>query len=378
MKLLQYLIYLLLSLRPVAALAMMLQAQAIETIAVEGNGVRLGFKPACGAKFYGLLSQRDHDGNLQLAALVERDQIFCAKIPEKSEITVDFIDIKHTKKLTAMALDRPLRIRLASVSGIKRQSTTSGGTTLSLVYESTCRPIAGVILRRNTSHQIEVGIAEQATNNKCPSRSAITEVKSLTISSGSRLLALRTAQQASIYRQHQLRIAPVNIESIRKVSSNRGFSTLYRRRCNEAPVGLIVGGTANAPQIGVLVAHYPNFRCLPNQPEWTWLRFTSSDLTIGDNAKTFAPSKASSTLSVGLAARYSQTAKGLNIAYIKGCSRPLGVVYSPLESGKLAIGILTASNSSSCKEAPSEVSLTHTFVSPSSLTKDLIPLKLKG
>lgn len=361
---------------PVTSQASQLSVQQVKIIDKKSGSPKIAFTPVCGSKFYGFLTRSTQNGLVEVAALVERDDIACAKISEHTEITLDFITNKSTLKLTAMVLDRPVRARLASVTGIKNDSKDR--TKLSLVYESSCRPVAGIILRRTNLHQVEIGVAEYINGEKCASHAVITKTKSLAFAPSVRLSALRRAQAASLQRHHHLRIAEIKPESMLQIGSQAGAIVTYRRRCNEAPVGLIIGRSRQNPQIGILVARYPNFHCPTNSATWTWSRLASPNLTFSNTPGIILPKAGRSSLHITPVAKYSKSRKGLQINYVRGCQASLGVVYALTNSGHLAIGILNAGDSSSCKEAPSEVSLTQTFVSPSSLTKDPIPLRIKG
>ena len=67
----------------------------------------------------------------------------------------------------------------------------------------------------------------------------------------------------SFAKQFDLILAPiVSIES-----SRGGASVTYQRRCNEAPIGLVVGANSmSQASVGVLVASYPNLRCQAELP----------------------------------------------------------------------------------------------------------------
>lgn len=375
----------LLLLLPTPALAARLHLEPLEILGYEGDKLRLSVELTCGSSFYGLLASLDDESTLRLAAVVEQGAIVCTSFPEARELVVDFLATRGVTRIAPMEVDeRRSRVTIAPITAIKTTPRKNGVSRLKIAYEPRCGEALGTIIRRAGPQRLEIGMAERpyelAELTSCQARSRIALIKSLSLTPGTRVTSLRRAPRSSLRRAYELRLAPIKTGSIQRLEPFGGVSVSFQRACNEAPVGIVLDGDATAPRVGVVVARYPNYRCPKGKgakaSEWSSLM--NYDLTLPKQARLTAIASGDATLQIALPARYARTAPGLDVRYVGGCSRALGVVYAHDGKGKLALGIVSRQAASSCKGTPTEVSLLQPFIGEHVLTQDLAPLKLKG
>ena len=368
---------------PLPALAARLQLEPVEIIGYQGDRLRLSVAIDCGVAYYGLLARVDRQRTLHLAAVVEQRSIVCTSLPEAREIVIDYLATRGVATITTLEIDdRRRRIQLAPITTIKTGRERAGVTPLSIGYEARCRSAFGTVVRAINSRHLEIGLAERHTNSstsaRCSTSSRIEEINSLLIKPGTSVRSLGRSSNTSLHRSHELRTAPIRPGSIRSLGSFGGVSVVYKRRCNEAPVGIVVKSSSSQPELGVVVAHYRNYRCPIGNRTTEWVSLTNYDLHLPGHLELAALPAAAIPLQITTPARYRRQPSGLSLRYIDTCSQILGVLYTQDAKGKLAVGVVSPVAASSCKGQTTEVSLLQPFVGKHVLTQDLAPLKLKG
>jgi hypothetical protein len=368
---------------PTPALAARLHLEPIEILGYEGDKLRLSVELTCGSSFYGLLASLDDESTLRLAAVVEQGAIVCTSFPEARELVVDFLATRGVTQIAPMEVDeRRSRVTIAPITAIKTTPRKNGVSRLKVAYEPRCGKALGTIIRRAGPQRLEIGMAERpyelAELTSCQARSRIALIKSLSLTPGTRVTSLRRAPRSSLSRAYELRLAPIKTGSIQRLEPFGGVSVTFKRACNEAPVGIVLDGDATEPRVGVVVARYPNYRCPKGAKASEWSSLMNYDLKLPEQVRLTAIPSGDATLQIALPARYARTAPGLDVRYVGGCSRALGVVYAHDGKGKLALGIVSRQAASSCNGTPAEVSLPQPFIGEHVLTQDLAPLKLKG
>lgn len=376
-------LYALTLLLPLPALAARLKLEPVEIIGYQGKHLRLSVDLDCGASFYGLLASVDKHRTLHLAAVVEQTAILCAGLPEAREIRVDYLATRGVAKIAPLAIDaRRSRLIIAPATTIKAAPAQGGITPFSVVYEPRCGSPMGTIIRHTSTRHLEIGLAEHsadsATITRCQTAIRVATIDILSINPSTRVSPLQRASRTSLTRAYELHTAVIKPGSIRTIGPHGGVSLVFKRQCNDAPVGIVVSGHPQRPEIGVLVARYHNFRCPTNAPKVEWSLLSNQDLRLKGSRFMAALPPQRTQLQVTPPARYQRHARGLSIHYADGCSRTLGVIYSHDHTGKLAVGVVTSDAASSCKGRATEVSLVQPFIGNHVLTQDLAPLRLKG
>jgi hypothetical protein len=368
---------------PTPALAARLHLEPIEILGYEGDKLRLSVELACGSSFYGLLASLDDERTLRVAAVVEQGAIVCTSFPEARELVVDFLATRGVSRIAPMEVDeRRSRVTIAPITAIKAAPRKNGVSRLKVAYEPRCGEALGTIIRRAGPKRLEIGMAERpyelAELTSCQARSRVALIRSLSLTPGTRVTSLRRAARSSLSRAYELRLAAIEPGSVKRLAPFGGVAVSFKRACNEAPLGIVLGGNASEPRVGVVVARYPNYHCPSGAKASEWSSLMNYDLKLPKQARLTALRPGEATVQIALPARYARTAPGLDVRYVGGCSRALGVVYAHDDKGKLALGIVSRQAASSCKGTPAEVSLFQPFVGKHVLTQDLAPLKLKG
>jgi hypothetical protein len=261
-----------------------------------------------------------------------------------------------------------------------------GAGRLTAVYEPRCGRDLGTLIRRAGRRRLELAFVEQqplGERRSCGERPRTRRITALDLSAHFAIAPLRDAPKA-LSREFTLALAPVEAGGIRVAdgsSAAGGVTVRYRRACNEAPVGLVLGeGDEGATQVGVLVARYYN---LPCSAPAAWAALTETGLTLPrrDAVTALAPVAAGAALRLHQPTRLSRDAGDLDVGFLADCGATYGV-YAHDWRGALSVGVLSVRQprgpGSRCKKAPGEVSLSQSFVASSVPAGELYPMRLWG
>jgi hypothetical protein len=386
-----------------------LQAHPIKLLGYKGDDLRIAVELPCGTELYGLIASADDKGRLFLAAAALQPEILCTSLPEEQEILVPYIATSGFQSIAPLDTDGLLnRLSLVPVSEVLTAKRKHGGKLVRAVYETRCGTPVGTLIRQTSATDLDVAMVElkdrpsgmaSAAVQTCDYGQRSKPIPAIALGEGYNVRPL-AKDVTDVGHVSYLRLAPVAAGELKAAAATaplpaRPLVVRYFRRCNEAPVGLVVGSrTRRAVQVGVLVARYLNHRCVEGD-HGEWAALTATDLVLSDGKtplKLTAMAPSAELDSLRLKAPFeldkapgAGRAARLMIDYFKTCERTLGAVYARDPAGRLAVGVLTraaAAASSECKTAATrvsfKVSMMHPFLSRHVRAGDLYPMRLKG
>ncbi len=358
-----------------------------------GEILRLQVKLPCGSRYVGLVARGDSQGKvLEVAAAVTDTSMVCTSMPMVVEVGADFLATRRYKNVAPMAIIAGTRVHAVSVEELRIAATPTGHSTVHAIYTKHCGRDLGTLIRRTAGDRLEVAMLEESVSKdraaSCLAAPSARRIPWIAAPSKSRLIKPMLPSSRSFAKQFDLILAPiVSIES-----SRGGASVTYQRRCNEAPIGLVVGANSmSQASVGVLVASYPNLRCqaeLPHAVSETMiepaLRFPSkiSLVPMRQQPNVEASLRAPSELTLENGSKGSN----LRISYIDSCQLRYAI-YARDASGRLAVGTLALAPSSgveafgsqpSCVREPSKVEMVQPFLAANVDANTIYPLRMRG
>lgn len=369
-----------------------LQIHPVELVGYAGSALRLHVELPCGGSFYGLVTRAAKKGTLEVAAAVAQNNIVCTSMPEPTEVVVDYLATTGFKVIAPMVIDpaqtRLLVARIQDLRIVKAGKATR--SKLSATYEPRCGRMVGTLVRQTGARNLEVAIVERPdgmTLAACSARPRTRTITALNLKPRMKVRALRD-KPASLNRAFELSLVEVRTGTVHMVK-NGGISLTYRRACNQAPVGIVLGTPGRVEgrvvvTVGVLVARYFNHSCPVGAPAENWEKLQESGLSLPVAADIAIIAPANDGLTLHTPTKMSRKGVNLRISHAETCGRETFAVYGRDGRGALAVGVLThqalqaSAVASSCKKVPSEVSLAQPFVAPSVMAGELAVMRLKG
>lgn len=365
-----------------------LQLHPVELVGYKGNDLRLRVELPCGSTFYGLIARTAAKGRLEVAAAVAQESIVCTLLPKPVEIVADYLATTGFDVISPMAVDpAKTRIQIAKIQDLRIMGREGSRTKLTAVYEPRCGQAVGTLVRQTEVGRLEIAVAERPQGmavGGCTARPRSRSITALDVKPKVRVSALRD-KPSSLGRAFELRLAEVRPQAVRAGQS--GITVSYKRACNEAPVGLVLGAPSKTTvQVGMLVAHYYNYPCGAGAPESSWGEHSDSDLAIPAGSALVAISPETSSASLTLATPLKMVRRGaeLEVGHLSMCAGNVFAVYGRDGRGALSVGVLTLAGesvltgASSCKMGSGKVSLTQPFIAKSVKQGELAAMRLKG
>jgi len=355
----------------------------------------------CGARYFGLVVAAQKDV-IKVAAAVLQDPVSCTTMAETVAVRVDYLATTAYRTVAPLVVHEGQRLRLAPFEQLQRSA--EGG--VAAVYAPRCGQKLGVLVHRVGATRIELGMAEgviehQAGVATCSSTPKLYALPALAVTGRTEIAPLRDIEPAS-KRSFSLRLATIDPMQTTQIAP-AGLSVAYQRRCNEAPIGIVLGplrsdvGHRGLVQLGVLVASYPSLRCADTSSDSTWQTIQEPALQLPLGTKITAlggMDVATGTLqrlNLRVPSRLLLQGRGrslqlLQVNYFIDCASTYAV-YGRDRHGVLSVGVLAATvepaavqseGGSRCKKPLSEVSLQQPFVVPSVQAGELYPMRMKG
>ena len=226
--------------------------------------VTAAFDLPCGASPLGVFLA-DRGDKLQVAAMVVRPLVACARLPERRYFKMPFVDS------TAYKVIEPMR---GDLDGIRATElgVASAKNNHELNVDVPCGVIAAGLLvmpaAEKSFHLAAVGF-------KLPPRRVTAACPGADFSGVAPAVARSVVTVSGLVKTGQYRVLPRKVADVRKlgVLQLRGIKRLdlkagkvhFERRCYEVPVGIAVVPRRGGQAIGVAMASYINAPCLARQ-----------------------------------------------------------------------------------------------------------------
>ncbi len=358
------------------------------------QGVEVQYMPSCDASFVGLVVKALEHGILRMAVLVRQDPILCAQVPAIQTSKISSFALKSFRAILPLEMTttnaRLMHVPAKDVAFLREQNL------LQTTHESRCGQILGhVFTNALGGDKLSIGVVEELSGSAgatCQTQLRLSSVGHLNIAAVNVAQAAKIVDPRTVY---ELRLAPVKSRSVKRLHGGRGIALKYVRRCNEAPVGIVVDYQRATPavpahtEVGMLVARYPNQQCVAGADVYTAERVTDNniELVAGAKLKRMQPDDdhviGAARLQVVAPLRYAygnrETGEGLALDYFATCAMPLGAVYARDMRGNLSVGVVTRSTSKSrCKNPIKEVSLLQPHFVRSDIHQSIYGLRVEG
>ncbi|MBM4250408.1 MAG: hypothetical protein FJ146_00370 [Deltaproteobacteria bacterium] len=371
-----------------------LQIRPAIPVGYTGDILRLQVKLPCGSRYFGLVAKGDGKGKvLQVAAAVTDSSVVCTSMPQVVEVGADFLATRHYETVAPMAVTAGTRIHAVPVEELRLVSRAKGPKGLHAVYTKHCGLDLGTVIHRSASNQLEIAMVEESVSKEratqCLAAPMARKISWVSIENASLTVKPLPTSSRSLARQFTMALASVNTVK----ATRDGITVSYQRHCNEAPVGLVLGASSMAhARIGVLVARYPNVRCLDEMPvaitelmnEPAIMLPQSMELSTlhqvaGADINLRAPS--------AITLEKSPKLTSLRLSFIDSCQLRYAV-YARDNSGRLAVGTLAmqetpkainlAAVEPACSKMPAQTDIVQPFIASDLHASQIYPLRVRG
>ncbi len=323
----------------------------------------------CNSKYIGLIAQAAGKNSIRLGGLVEEKYIKCAgldriiRIPIPEAITRSYALLGSVKTYTGSGI-----IKFAKIAEIRETPhRNSNRSNISLVYYSNCgKPLGTLFNTQNGT--LNLGYLEyvkKSDKEACVSTQKLAQIQNIARPNSIKIFQWETK---NLYGASSLKFSKIKKGSIHYDGKSLSFK--YRRKCNEAPIGIVAReNKSRVFQLGILVAHYYNQRCHIKSKKSSWTYYKTDSLKIPTDI-TLARITDKKTHQIEISEPISYTIKrrgikkGLELTSYGGCKKELGTVLLAADRHMISwqrIGILKLSTSTPCKKPIKKVSLALPF-----------------
>lgn len=236
---------------------------------------QLIYQVPCDAEEMGLFFSAVEGGQIKIGMAVSRFHQRCASFgPIKTfilsrSISESLMDIDLVSFNPAIEAQR---YRLIYPAKIAMGNTKGQAPHLSLVYETNCGPMLGVVVVPKTDGtEVAVLESEDASQKNCLINSLrLDTVQGIRLQGPIRPMN-SDVKTASGRPHYQLRLQTIKPGSLQVINRQQGLVGMqYQRRCHQAPIGLVTQHRSDHTLIAVLVAEYPQEICAPGAADRMW------------------------------------------------------------------------------------------------------------
>lgn len=369
---------------PNALAAQKLKIAEVELTGYVGQDLKIAYDLPCGATFYGVVAKEESSKRLRLGVAYLMGDVRCISLPAREETVLNFINTTGYDSIsplkTSSVRSRFVQNKMIDVRVVRSKKNPK----LQLISEPSCGVDLGTLIRQTGSHKLELARLEKLTARQyragCPKTQQIKDVKAIRITKNLSV-GIIPKKVRDLDRSFSLHLSQIRDGSVKRLKK-RGVALSYLRKCNEAPVGVVMDRKIQngkpSLKVGMLVARYFNMKC--KEPD-AWTPYTNTTVVMGKKIQPTLMKKGSNSFSLVSPTAFSRQGKrrrsGVSIDYIDSCSSLKGVVYTGSKS-RSHLGVLTAAHKGSCSKKVAEVSLFQPFLSKRVLLKNLRPLHLMG
>ena len=353
-----------------------LQTSQLKASISNGN-LELRVTIPCGSKFFALVAQSSPDGkNLRLGGLIKRHTVSCAALPTIHAIKIKGFQNNSYSSLTLMEPENyraPLTVYEANELRLVR-----GKSPLTSRIEATfsmgCGQNLGLLLKPTSDQRLEIGSLEIRKSKRagtCQERHQKIVLRGPIIGTARHVIRLPVQQQQAT-EAYVVKLAPIDGASMTVKNGNMTFT--YLRRCNESPVGVVLGPEQGGKrQVGLAVAFFYNQACNGVKAPYFKSRYTTRHLKFSAHERlTLFNPKELGELSVSrpYAIWLSDNAsRDFTIGHYETCNRLIGTLLSYNMQGKAYLGLIEKPTFKTCKKPLKELS----FIEPALTSRPSAP-----
>lgn len=357
------------------------------------SAISVSFAKPCQFDFYGIVAQKVDGRRLELAVAGTMKNMGCIGLPKMMTVRVDAFALTGIEAFGAMAMDGGNdRVELVEILDVGLNQSTQFGTkaesantsvatkqmpsaSLEASYITACGSFAGVVVRSTDRGKQGLGLMEwsvrrpPATGSGLPSTCPYTQVSRelpalspAALTRGISLIRPTSLATTDATQQYYLRLSQTQIESRAASQLNLRF----QRRCNEAPVGVVVSAldATNTIAVGMLVAHYYNMPCEQASAGDSMRWSTYSQSIVLDPKASLRPMLVTANdrgrlrVKAPLRLQREPSQSHTMFSFYAPCGRTIGAVYATDSLSRVAVGILEQRSSvAACVGAAREKTL---------------------
>lgn len=340
-----------------------MQMTRLQANLANGN-LELRVTVPCGSKFYALVAQTSPDGkNLKLGALIKRHSVACAALPTIHPVKIQRFSGDSYKAVTLMepenyraplVINEPNELRLVQLK--------EGITRIEGSFSMGCGQTLGMLLKpgsRSTSFDIgSLEVRKTKRGNVCQERHEKIVLEGPIVGNVKQVqrLPVRMQQAEDAF---AVKFAPIDPKSLTLNKGNLGFT--YLRRCNESPVGVVLGPERSGTRsLGLAVAFYYNQKCDGTKSTYFRSRYTTKHFSLPEKSRfTLYDARATGELTVSrpYAIWLSNDASHeFTIGRYDSCNELVGTLLSYNMQGQAYLGLIEKPTFKACKKPLKELS----------------------
>lgn len=368
-----------------------LLAVGAQSVVVRGDTVAVAFAQPCGTDLMGWVIHHDaKERVLRVGALLRRGDSLCAGLPKRTIGVLRHLRAASYARVIPYAElgNNDDKLAIARLSELHARPAAQRSEAEGIVALH-CGQVVGSVVVESDS-ETRLGVLETLPTARPDTPAcAITErpvrfpFVALAQHRSIAPIASLSAADADIRDQFSLRVArTVNLRR------GQGLTVNFIRRCNEAPVGVILGdkpAPGGTLDVGVLVARYPKLTCPKNRAEWIQHTWRANSLHLPKNIPLRVMSQTQphtrlylkTPVRYGLSGTESADAR-LTFKFLGGCQRPIGAVYTPDPTGALTVAVVERERATTCAAPVRELTMLQPTIFAGTAARDLFPMEVRG
>lgn len=359
-----------------AASSFALELTPVKIFADKQDRIHLSYQENCGAEFAGFILRTSDQKELQIGVVLRRNHGRCADLMGMQEVIVPHLQASQFAGVTSINPQfEPIFIKSSPVQSINHVRNDKQ-MTLQALYTSQCGTALGLYFQPQASGY-RFGIIEgrHSKFSMCNRSSKVVGYPHLNFSNAPYKL-LSNFEDDDAPANYYLRRTSTRL-MLDPASGT--YRIQYARACNEAPVGLVRQPFGKQQSVSILVAHYPDVRCVEGQLKKFWSHWDENlPKEIGETmAKSFQAPR-TERLSLLRPLSYNlDTKNSLEVDAYASCQKDVGIVSRSQKAG-YAISLLQIQDSRPCNSPLKQVTYTYSWSFDRSIKREVKPLQLVG
>lgn len=342
------------------------------------------FLKPCQSEALGLFVHPSQKGQLlRLAVIIRQNGVQCAGMPTLETRLVSVFKLSGVKQLVKMHSSRVTgQLRLGRVASL-RQVGPFGQ--VEGIWQRSCAKWQGYVVQHDQSGaRLGLGFLESIDKGQQLNCQAGQEVRRPRFINSKNLTSLYPLnERLPLERAFHLRLAPIDRGSVSVAEGGAGITLRYRKRCNESPVGVVVGRprSQGLMQVGMVVAHFYNRKCGTDEGKPAYFEYTSPTYPIDSSFRLVAmpPSRGFGEFNIKVPLQFGFRGPELQAKVLGSCQRDVGVVYGGGYKDQLMIGILEkVPSKTECKKPTKQLFFKQPYFLSSSDRMSHYPMKVEG
>ena len=347
-------------------------------------------------------SKKTNKGNqtLKIGAAYKASKFRCMKMPSTQKVhvsgiyfpkNVEFRPFFPSLKKTPLRFARTQSLSILKKNIFLRQNVSQNNQpktkvqssyVVALNYMKSCSALMDpvYVIERSGQQTLKVGMLEhrkaRKSNIKCNHKFKVHELP-FTISTKVQKLESLKAPTVELISKPIYKLKP--LKNIEYNSVAQTLSAKYKRRCNEAPVGVFIGRKINGNQsVAMVVASYRDQRlCRQKDNSDTWSQYKLSGIKVQTELSSIKNEvKANGDLQIHTPKKITRSrSKYIRLSSTHACGKIIGSVVSQSKD-KLLMGEVLLGKKTSVCDSPLATRTRTTSLSSAKSLKKIVPMAI--